>query len=291
MRIVNRIGMVAGVLACVLFVHACQASGKTNADVKFPNGTTVSCGFGWEASGADDFCACVTWLDKNGDPLDAPPGVIAYGSGGGVTPEGAAGWSAKVVDCEEIGSCGAHAPGGPVLGAGPRGASLVAGERVRFCGYLLLDPDSDVLGDEESITFDLYITANSEAEHMAALQQVIRQRASYPLPGNVEVVQLTVGKPQFSGEPSFDSFLGYEVTAYDDQQLNAFAVQLNGREAFSNGPGNYAGNGYFTNSGFVPEVLIEQDWSGTSNSALMMRAPAGETPFETKVTTTWTPDQ
>ncbi|MDP6956658.1 MAG: hypothetical protein QF599_11855, partial [Planctomycetota bacterium] len=88
-------------------------------------GITVVSDTTWVANGDDDLCACISWLDKNGDPLDAPPGVIAYGHGEGVVPTGAAGWSAKVVDCEETGSCGAHAPGGPVLGAGPRGASLV----------------------------------------------------------------------------------------------------------------------------------------------------------------------
>jgi len=266
---------------------ACTTTGETYQEVSIA-GWTMKSGTKWWVEGPQNTCGCIEWTDEDGEPLDAPPGEIRNGAGGGVVPPGAKGWKATLVPCKKFDGCGSRS-----LVTGPPGSwappDTVPGQRVRYLGALTTGFDDALAGNERSVVFDLWITGSSADQRDALWRALVLDPEQGPLPAGVEIAELTIAAPRFQGLPGPDTFLGIDLLAYDDQPLELFACQWNGHAAFASGPGDDVGNGTFRSTGFVHEAWVDQDWSGTTNVTSLSRRPEGEIDLDTDVITQWAP--
>ncbi len=230
-----------GIATGILLV-ACGTTGEVGGGVKNgPFGINFYGGAKWGATGPKDWCGCVFWLDASGNRMGVPAGQLRHGHGAGIVPKGAKGFEVELEKCEDWEGCDA--------GEGtPQAASVEGspGVSMQFIGAGITD--------HGTVDYRMLVSADSRGACRAKRDLVLDRLDGAPLPGGVEIVNLTVTAPVWNGA----IFVGMAARALDDEPISAHVLRVNGQvESVSLGSVS-AGNGWWE----VPHSI------GTANLSL-----------------------
>lgn len=260
-------------LTCVILILStivsCAATRKgqvgVSAEYTTPIGTFGgSSGVNWDFSGpSDEWCGCITFLDENGEAMDAPKGSVQDGAGGGVVPKGAVGWSIELTDegCDDL-DCNPKPEPPPVPPApapAPAGTATSTSTRTFiFINQLWEHTPWHSTTPGASLTeYIIQIEAKDSVRANRKLLKVLNERDTTFLPDGVEIFHLL--QLEVVNSPTH-GFLGLDGFLVNSEPMDWGVVEGNGHPSSIHlGQAPMTGQGYFQYGVTIPSNHLNFD--------------------------------